>query len=142
MAQGNNFLFLIYSHGVGHYLNVHEGPHGIANRISCNETPLEPGMTVTNEPGYYHEGEFGIRIENIMLVKKLDTKYSFGNTSYYGFEHVTLVPICKNLLMKEIMTKEDIDWVNAYHKEIWSKVSPLLEGKDALNWLKQATAEI
>jgi Xaa-Pro aminopeptidase len=121
---------------------VHEGPHGIANRISCNDTALQPGMTVTNEPGYYQEGEFGIRIENIMLVKKFDTKYSFDDTPFYGFEKVTMVPLCKSLLKKEIMTKEEIDWVNSYHKEIWTKVSPLLEGKDAYNWLKIAVSEI
>jgi Xaa-Pro aminopeptidase len=121
---------------------VHEGPHGIAPRIVCNDTALEPGMTVTNEPGYYQEGEFGIRIENILLIKKINTKYSFGDIPYYGFEHVTMVPLCKNLLKKEIMTKEEIDWVNAYHKEIWSKVSPLLAGKASYNWLKSAVEEI
>ena len=99
-------------------------------------------MTVTNEPGYYQDGEFGIRIENIMLVKEVNTKYCFGDTKYYGFEHVTLVPLCKNLIKNEIMTKEDIKWVNDYHKEVWNKVSPLLQGKEAYNWLKFATAEI
>jgi len=96
-------------HGVGHFLNVHEGPHGIGTRIGINsretisfsyshnrsflalhQAPLKAGMTVSNEPGYYADGRYGIRIENIVLVQEVKTPNNFGNKGYLGFEHVTL----------------------------------------------------
>ncbi|GJJ10622.1 hypothetical protein Clacol_004849 [Clathrus columnatus] len=78
-------------HGVGHFLNVHEGPHGIGLRIAYNDTTLKAGMTVSNEPGYYEDGKFGIRIENIIIVKKVETPNNFGGQAYYGFENLTMV---------------------------------------------------
>ncbi|KAG6808310.1 hypothetical protein H0H92_004561 [Tricholoma furcatifolium] len=77
-------------HGVGHYLNVHEGPHGIGVRIGYNNTPLKAGMTVSNEPGYYADGRFGIRIESIVLVRDIKTPNNFGDKGYLGFERVTM----------------------------------------------------
>ena len=96
-------------HGVGHFLNVHEGPHGIGVRIGLwpssdcelftdqfsqlivlNNTPLKAGMTVSNEPGYYADGKFGIRIESIVLVREVKTPNNFGDKGYLGFENVTL----------------------------------------------------
>lgn len=77
-------------HGVGHFLNVHEGPHGIGVRIAYNSSPLKPGMTVSNEPGYYADGRYGIRLENIVLVREAKTPNNFGDKGYLGFEHVTL----------------------------------------------------
>ncbi|KAJ1903257.1 hypothetical protein IWQ60_012605, partial [Tieghemiomyces parasiticus] len=77
-------------HGVGSFLNVHEGPQGIGTRPLYNVTPLQEGMTVTNEPGYYEDGKFGIRIENVLLVAKADPPNNFGNVGYLKFEHVTL----------------------------------------------------
>lgn len=78
-------------HGVGSYLNVHEGPHGIGTRIAYNDVALASGMTVSNEPGFYKDGHFGIRIENIVLVKEVKTLHRFGDRDYLGFEHVTMV---------------------------------------------------
>jgi Xaa-Pro aminopeptidase len=96
-------------HGVGHFLNVHEGPQGIGVRIgkrhpvnytpsstdprsnvAYNSTALKPGMTVTNEPGYYEDGKYGIRIENVLLVKEAKTLNNFGDKGYLGFENVTM----------------------------------------------------
>ncbi|KAJ2992148.1 hypothetical protein HDV02_003264, partial [Globomyces sp. JEL0801] len=87
-------------HGVGAFLNVHEGPHGIGMRVSQNEVGLAPGMTVTNEPGFYKDGAFGIRIENVLLVKLANTPNRFGDVDYHCFEHVTVVPIQTKLIEK------------------------------------------
>ena len=125
-------------HGVGHFLNVHEGPQSISPRIGSNETPLIPGMTVTNEPGYYEDGNFGIRIENIMVVKNASTSFRFGDKDYYGFEHITWVPIQTKLIKKELLTNEEVEWVNKYHSDVYDKISPYLNGDD-LNWLKKET---
>ena len=80
-------------HGVGSFLNVHEGPQGISPRDSAFPTPLVPNMTVTDEPGYYEDGEFGIRIENQLVVKEVQTEFNFGGKKYFGFENLTVVPI-------------------------------------------------
>ncbi|KAI9193136.1 peptidase M24, structural domain-containing protein [Polychytrium aggregatum] len=130
-------------HGVGSYLNVHEGPHGIGIRIGYNDIPLAPGMVISNEPGFYNDGKFGIRIENIILVKEVETPNNFGGVGYLGFEHVTLVPIQRRLIKVELLTPEERDWVNSYHQEILQKVSPLLsENGLALEWLKRETLPI
>ncbi|KAJ7154608.1 peptidase M24, structural domain-containing protein [Mycena filopes] len=130
-------------HGVGHYLNVHEGPHGMGVRIAYNSTPLKPGMTVSNEPGYYADGRFGIRIENIVLVRKVDTPNNFGDKGYLGFEHVTMCPIQTKLIDKTVFTVEEARWLNAYHAEIFAKVSGLLQNDPrALEWLKRECAAI
>ncbi|KAG5651634.1 hypothetical protein H0H81_007977 [Sphagnurus paluster] len=131
-------------HGVGHYLNVHEGPHGIGVRIvAYNNTPLKVGMTVSNEPGYYADGRFGIRIESIVLVREVKTPNNFGDKGYLGFEHVTLCPIQKNLVDTELLTKGERKWLNDYHAETWAKVSPLLANDErALNWLKRQCAPL
>lgn len=78
-------------HGVGHYLNVHEGPHGISMRPSSNEHALKSGMTVTDEPGFYKEGHYGIRIENVLIVKDAKLENNFGNVGFLEFENITLV---------------------------------------------------
>ncbi|KAH6887859.1 putative Xaa-Pro aminopeptidase P [Coprinopsis sp. MPI-PUGE-AT-0042] len=130
-------------HGVGHFLNVHEGPHGIGVRIAYNDTPLKVGMTVSNEPGYYEDGQYGIRIENIVLVKEAKTPNNFGGKGYLGFEHVTLSPMHIKLIDVSLLTMPEKKWINEYHREIWDKVSPLLtEDKRALEWLKRETREI
>ncbi|KAF5383143.1 hypothetical protein D9615_005019 [Tricholomella constricta] len=130
-------------HGVGHYLNVHEGPHGIGVRIAYNSTPLKAGMTVSNEPGYYADGRFGIRIENIVLVRDVKTLHNFGDKGYLGFEHVTLCPIQKKLVDTTLLTAEERTWLDAYHAETWAKVSPLLKSDErALNWLERECAPL
>ncbi|KAJ3300513.1 hypothetical protein HK104_011019 [Borealophlyctis nickersoniae] len=130
-------------HGVGSFLNVHEGPQGIGTRINYNDIHLEPGMTVTNEPGFYKDGAFGIRIENVMLIRNADTPYNFGDRGYFGFEHVTVVPIQTKLIDTGLLTGEERDWINAYHKECLEKVGPLLEkGSLGLKWLEKETRPI
>ncbi|KAL2914421.1 hypothetical protein HK105_205988 [Polyrhizophydium stewartii] len=130
-------------HGVGSYLNVHEGPQGIGMRIAYNDVKLQPGMTVTNEPGYYEDGAFGIRIENVLLVKKIETPNRFGDNDYLGFEHVTVTPIQTRLIELSLLTEEERAWVNAYNRECFEKVSPLLsKDEPAYKWLERETAAI
>ncbi|KIM33916.1 hypothetical protein M408DRAFT_87603 [Serendipita vermifera MAFF 305830] len=129
-------------HGVGHFLNVHEGPQGIGKRIAYNETPLKAGMTLSNEPGYYADGKFGIRIENIVVVRKAETRYRFGDQDYLGFEHVTMCPMHRKLIDKSLLSPQELKWVNLYHAEVLHKVGPLLQGKNeddirALAWLER-----
>ncbi|KXS19196.1 Creatinase/aminopeptidase [Gonapodya prolifera JEL478] len=121
-------------HGVGSYLNVHEGPHGIGTRITLNEVGMVAGMTITNEPGYYADGKFGIRIENLLLVRDANTANNFGDRGYLGFEHVTMVPIQTKLIDGSLLNSEERDWVNKYNVACWEKISPLLE-KGSLGWL-------
>ncbi|THV07177.1 Creatinase/aminopeptidase [Dendrothele bispora CBS 962.96] len=125
-------------HGVGHFLNVHEGPHGIGTRIACNETPLKKGMTVSNEPGYYADGKFGIRIENVVIVKEVQTPNNFGDKGYLGFERLTMCPIQTKLLDQKLLALDEVKWLNDYHAEVWQKVSPLLKNDErALKWLEK-----
>ncbi|TFK83165.1 Creatinase/aminopeptidase [Polyporus arcularius HHB13444] len=125
-------------HGVGHFLNVHEGPHGIGVRIAYNSTPLKPGMTVSNEPGYYKDGSYGIRIENVVVVREAQTPNNFGDKGYLRFEHVTLCPMGKNLIDTSLLSVKEKEWLNAYHAEVLDKVSPLVqEDERALKWLQR-----
>ncbi|KIJ15105.1 hypothetical protein PAXINDRAFT_169294 [Paxillus involutus ATCC 200175] len=127
-------------HGVGHFLNVHEGPQGIGTRIAYNSTPLKAGMTVSNEPGYYADGRWGIRIENVVIVCEVETPNNFGN-GYLGFERVTMCPIQTSLIDYAILTAEEKKWLNDYHAEVARKVGPLLQDECALAWLvKQCQA--
>ncbi|KAF8309007.1 Creatinase/aminopeptidase [Clavulina sp. PMI_390] len=135
-------------HGVGHFLNVHEGPQGIGTRIAYNDTSLKPGMVLSNEPGYYEDGKFGIRIENVCIVKKAETPYCFDERGYFGFEHFTMCPIHTKLIDKSLLTKPELEWINAYHAEVLEKVKPLLapggkyEDARALSWLERECAAI
>jgi Xaa-Pro aminopeptidase len=130
-------------HGVGHFLNVHEGPQGISFHVRSNEVQLKPGMTVTNEPGFYLDGHFGIRIENVLVVKEAETRHNFGGTKFLKFDNLTMVPIATNLIDVTIMTDRDVKWVNDHHQECWKLVSPLLsDDKLALEWLRRATSPI
>ncbi|KAI1789426.1 Creatinase/aminopeptidase [Ganoderma leucocontextum] len=125
-------------HGVGHFLNVHEGPHGIGVRIAYNSTPLKAGMTVSNEPGYYADGRYGIRIENIVIVRDAHTPNNFGDKGYLRFEHVTLCPMGKNLIDTSLLSVREKEWLNAYHEETQEKVAPLLKNDErALKWLQR-----
>jgi Xaa-Pro aminopeptidase len=122
-------------HGVGAYLGVHEGPHRIAKFV--NTQPLEPGMIVSNEPGYYKTGAYGIRVENLQVVTPA-AEIEGGERPMLGFETLTMAPIARDLIVKALLSKEDIVWLNAYHAKVWEKVGPLIEG-DAKAWLEQAT---
>ncbi|MDD4615672.1 MAG: M24 family metallopeptidase, partial [Alphaproteobacteria bacterium] len=106
---------LDYSHGTGHgvgsYLSVHEGPQGISRR---NRTQLQPGMVLSNEPGYYKEGAYGIRIENVMAVVECE---GYENKTL-GFESLTLVPLDKHLIDSSLLVPAEIEWINAYHKRV------------------------
>lgn len=123
-------------HGVGHFLNVHEGPHQI--RMNNVPVPLLPGMTITNEPGIYKAGEYGIRTENTMIVTKA-METDFG--SFYKLEPLTLCPIDKEAIIVEMLTADEKEWFNQYHKRVFHELAPSLTSEEQL-WLKEATAPI
>lgn len=122
-------------HGVGAYLGVHEGPHRIAKAL--NAVPLEPGMIVSNEPGYYKTGAYGIRIENLQVVTPA-ADIEGGERPMLGFETLTLAPIARELIVKQLLTKEERAWVDDYHVKVRENIGPQLEG-DARVWLESAT---
>lgn len=125
-------------HGVGHFLNVHEGPQGIGTRAVFNETSLKENMVVSNEPGYYEDGKWGIRIENLVIVRPAKTPNNFGSKGYLTFEHLTMCPIQVSLVDADLLTREDKKWLNEYHDEVLAKVGPLLKGDArAEAWLKK-----
>lgn len=95
-------------HGVGMYLNVHEGPMGISYREYQDDPGFDEGMILSNEPGYYEDGSFGIRIESLVIVKKADTKYNFKDRGWLTFETITLVPIQTKLLDPQLLTAEEV----------------------------------
>lgn len=130
--QGMNFLHGT-GHGVGHFLSVHEGPQSI--RMNENPIVLQPGMVTSNEPGVYKAGSHGIRTENLTLVCK-DQEGMYGE--YLKFETITLCPICKKGIIKELLTAEETDWLNNYHQTVYEKLSPNLR-KEEREWLKRAT---
>lgn len=111
-------------HGVGSFLNVHEGPQSI--RKDLNPVELKAGMVLSNEPGYYVEGQYGIRHENLIVIKTWKT--TEWNT-FYEFETLTLCPFFKSAINKELLSQEEIDWLNTYHKLVEEKLSPHLEGE-------------
>ena len=117
-------------HGVGSCLSVHEGPHRISKG---SYTLLEPGMVTSNEPGFYLTNKYGIRIENLMLVKKIKNK---NNKNMLAFETLTLAPIDINLINYSLLTKEEIFWLNNYHNTVYKKISKNLDTKNR-NWLKK-----
>ncbi|KAH3901593.1 aminopeptidase P SCDLUD_001356 [Saccharomycodes ludwigii] len=128
-------------HGVGSYLNVHEGPIGIGFRPHLVEFPLKEGNIITNEPGYYKDGEYGIRIENDMLVVKTDLK--FGDKGFLKFENLTLVPYCKKLINVKMLTSEEKRQINEYHTRVWASIVPFLQPQSlAYKWLKRETSKI
>ncbi|KAG6879996.1 hypothetical protein C0992_008203 [Termitomyces sp. T32_za158] len=111
--------------------------------MSYNSTPLKAGMTVSNEPGYYADGRFGIRIESIVLVRDATTPNNFGDKGYLGFEVVTMCPISKKLIDTSLLTADEQKWLDAYHAQTWEKVSPLLENDErALKWLERETSPL
>jgi Xaa-Pro aminopeptidase len=133
--EGLNYLHGT-GHGVGTYLNVHEGPHQI--RMEWKPAPLVAGMTVTDEPGIYLAGKFGVRIENTLLVTPYK-ETEFGK--FLQFESLTLCPIDKTPILTELLTQEELDWLNAYHQRVFDTLSPHLSDEESV-WLCEACAPL
>ncbi|KAI9882711.1 MAG: TATA-box-binding protein [Watsoniomyces obsoletus] len=130
-------------HGVGSYLNVHEGPIGIGTRLQYAETALSPGNVLSDEPGYYEDGRFGIRIENVVIVKEAKTTHQFGDLPYICFEHATMVPMCRNLIDEKLLTFVEKDWLNKYHAEVLEKTKDFFQPDSlAMKWLERETKPI
>ena len=123
-------------HGIGFFLNVHEGPQGI--RPNGNTVPLEPGMMLTNEPGVYKQGKFGIRTENVMVVVK-DEVNDCGE--FYKFDTISYCPIDLNGIKVELLNDDEKEWLNSYHKKVYDKLSPYLNEEEK-ELLKIETREI
>ena len=134
---------LNYNHGTGHgvgaFLGVHEGPQSI-NPTRAFNVPLEAGMICSNEPGYYKDGAYGIRIENLVAVEK-DSTHNSDEFKFLKFETATVCPIDTRLVKKELLSDEQVDWLNAYHAFVWEKLSPHVSG-EVKEWLKNAVAAI
>jgi Xaa-Pro aminopeptidase len=124
-------------HGVGSYLYVHEGPQRLSK---LGSVALEPGMVLSNEPGLYREGEYGIRLENLVLVTP-PAPIKGGSREMLGFETLTLVPFDRRLIDTSMLTREEKAWLDAYHAEVRRKIEPLLKSDDR-PWLRHATAPI
>eukprot|EP00238_Polyblepharides_amylifera_P007280 CAMPEP_0196584342 /NCGR_PEP_ID=MMETSP1081-20130531/46711_1 /TAXON_ID=36882 /ORGANISM="Pyramimonas amylifera, Strain CCMP720" /LENGTH=612 /DNA_ID=CAMNT_0041905515 /DNA_START=110 /DNA_END=1945 /DNA_ORIENTATION=+ len=122
-------------HGVGAFLNVHEGPQGMSMYRRSDEVGFKSGMTISNEPGYYEDGSFGIRHENVLFVKNAETENQFGDLNYLCFENMTFCPFQVSMLDISLLAKSEIDWLNAYHEQCMDKIGPLLVDNDqAYNW--------
>jgi Xaa-Pro aminopeptidase len=128
---------ITYNHGTGHgvgaYLGVHEGPVGISSRYTA---PFELGNVISNEPGYYKTGAYGIRIENLVTV--IESAHFPG---YFEFETITLAPIDKRLIDTALLTQDERAWLDAYHQRVWTEIGPLVSGA-VKDWLKAATSAL
>ncbi len=128
--EGMNYLHGT-GHGVGAYLNVHEGPHQI--RMEWKPAPLRAGMTVTDEPGLYLAGRFGVRLENTLLITEyMETEFG----KFLQMQPLTLFPFDREPIMAELLTEEEIAWLDNYHKQVFDNLSPLLGDSADLEWLK------
>ena len=133
-------------HGVGYFLNVHEGPQSISKAIPEAHMAMQPGMITSIEPGLYRPGKWGIRIENLVLnvPRPPATSAQVGDPEYgeyLAFETLSLCPIDTRCLDLALLRPDEVAWLNAYHAEVWQRVSPLVDG-DAFAWLKLRTAPI
>jgi len=124
-------------HGVGCFLNVHEGPQRLSK--ASHDVALVPGMIVSNEPGYYRAGEYGIRIENLVLVE--EQPQPGDERTMYGFESLTLAPFDRHLIIAEMLTPAEQSWIDAYHARVFNRLSPLME-PDMKRWLATATQPV
>ena len=124
-------------HGVGHFLGCHEGPQSI--RTEINPAVLEPGMVVSNEPGLYKTGEYGIRTENLLLVTEAMKTDDFG--SFLRFETLTLFPYDLRLIDRTMLNAVEIEQINAYHREVYNRIAPYLTD-DERQWLQAKTQAI
>ena len=125
-------------HGVGSYLSVHEGPQSISRR---GTQELLPGMILSNEPGYYRDGAFGIRIENLVVVQEPQA-IEGGDKPMLGFDTLTLCPIDKRLVLSDLLDAEETTWLDTYHARVREELTPLLADDPALDWLEAATAPL
>ena len=123
-------------HGIGHCLNVHEGPQSI--RMEENPVPLKPGMVISDEPGLYRADEYGIRIENLITVRE-DSETEFG--TFLGFDTLTLCPIDTRPILIPMLSVRERTWLNKYHQMVYDKLSPYLNETEK-EWLKNKTTEI
>lgn len=119
------------------------GPISVSFRqkSALAQEPLRENMVISNEPGYYERGQFGIRIENLCIIRKQPTPYTFDNLSFLGFETITLVPIQKKLMKTEDMTPAEITWINNYHAEVFAKLADKLSA-EARDWLQESTSPL
>jgi Xaa-Pro aminopeptidase len=124
-------------HGVGSYLSVHEGP---ARLSKLGSAPLAAGMVLSNEPGFYKTGAYGIRIENLMLVVPAAAP-ARAEKKLLGFETLTLAPIDRRLVVAQQLTRKEIDWLNSYHALVRKEIGPQLDA-ETRNWLETATAPV
>lgn len=124
-------------HGIGHFLNVHEGPQNI--RTEENPTQLRPGMVTSNEPGIYRVNQYGVRIENLIVTQEYKKTKEFG--TFYNFETITLCPIDTKPIVKKLLTKDEIKWFNNYHKMVYRKLKKHLNEEEK-GWLKRKTKAI
>ncbi|XP_068700264.1 xaa-Pro aminopeptidase 1-like [Montipora foliosa] len=133
-------------HGIGMFLSVHEGPQRIS--FGCPkpwERPIVPGMFQSDEPGYYEDRNFGIRLETVVMAVPANTEKTFNDVQYVAFEPVTFVPYWKSLIDLDIMTSEEIDWLNKYHQDCLEKVGKMLRDQrkdDVYDWLKEITKPV
>nr|CAD7201085.1 unnamed protein product [Timema douglasi] len=132
-------------HGIGSYLNVHEGPMGISWRTYPNDPGLQEGMFLSNEPGYYEDGKFGIRLENILYIVPAKVPFNFKNRGFLTFRTVTLVPIQTKMLVTSLLTEKEVDYLNSYHRECREVVGAKLKElghQEAWEWLYRETEPI
>ena len=129
-------------HGVGSFLSVHEGPQRIApvgGAYAGGDEPLQPGMILSNEPGYYKTGEYGIRIENLVLVVTVEV--AGAEKDMLGFETLTFAPIDRRLVAVELLSERELDWLNAYHRQVLENIGPTLGGEEK-QWLERQCAPL
>jgi len=100
-------------------------------------------LILFSEPGYYEDGAFGIRIENIIMAKEVKTTHSFGGKPWLGFEHVTMVPMCRKLIDEKLLSRDEIEWLDNYHMEVWTATSGFFKDDErTTKWLKRETKKI
>ena len=140
---------LDYQHGTGHgigcFLNVHEGPQGFSAstyRKQLYKYGLTKNMFITNEPGYYETNNFGIRIENVMQVIHIKTKYNFNKQQYCGFKSITMIPLDKKLIDTSILSNKELKWINEYHKNVYKNLINYMETDNQKKFLKDCTSPL
>lgn len=136
---------LDYNHGTGHgvgaYLNVHEGPQGISFRVKANETGFKRSMTISNEPGYYEDGAFGIRVESLCITVEAPTAHRFLGRTFCAFETVTMAPIQQKLVALDLLEDAELAWLNEYHRVVREKLLPVMQERfpDSVDYLLRET---